>query len=90
MIEQRQADRTDLSDTQVDIIDVESGVEFSGEGLNVSCTGLSFRSEMEPPVGADMKITLKGTRGLKADLRVTRVEKKDGRFAVAGQLSRQR
>lgn len=90
MIEQRLADRTDLSDTTVQVVDVESGVEFKGEGLNLSGGGLSFSSELEPPVGADMKVTLKGARALQAELRVTRVEKKDSRFAVAGKLTRQR
>jgi PilZ domain len=90
MIEQRLADRTDLSDTTVQVVDVESGVEFRGEGLNVSGGGLSFKSELEPPVGADMKVTLKGARTLSGELRVTRVEKQDSGYAVAGKLSRQR
>jgi hypothetical protein len=90
MIEQRLADRTELSDTTVQVVDVESGVEFRGEGLNVSGGGLSFRSELEPPIGADMKVTLKGARSLSAELKVTRVEKQDSGFAVAGTLSRQR
>lgn len=90
MIEQRQSDRTELSDTVVEVIDIESGVEFSGEGLDLSGSGLAFRSPMEPPLGADIKVTLKGTRALTADLRVTRVESRGGRYAVAGTLSRQR
>lgn len=90
MIEQRQSDRTELHDTLVEVIDMESGVEFSGQGLNVSGGGLSFQSPLEPPLGADVKVTLTGPLALKADMRVTRVEPREGRYAVAGTLSRLR
>ena len=85
MIEQRAEERVELSDATVEVIDVESGVEFQALARDVSGGGLAFRSKMEPPVGADMKVSV---RGVRADLRVTRVEKQGDGFAVAGRLSR--
>lgn len=83
MHEQRDAERTQLQDT-VAVVDVESGVEFSGEGRDVSSSGLSFHAAMEPPVGADMLIDVKGK---KAMLHVTRVARTAQGYDVAGRLS---
>lgn len=90
MTEQRQDDRLTLEDMSVAVVDHESGVEFSGEGLNASAKGLAFHASMEPPVGADLQVTLRGQKNLTAALRVTRVEKKSAGFDVAGRLSRVR
>jgi hypothetical protein len=90
MTEQRQADRHSLEDTAVSVMDLESGVEFSGEGHDLSGTGLSFHASMEPPVGAELKVTLQGRENLSARLEVTRVKKDAAGFAVAGKLSKAR
>jgi hypothetical protein len=86
MNEQRQANRHSLEETSVDVVDMDSGVEFAGEACNLSGTGLSFRASMEPPVGADMKVTLKGRKNLSARLHVTRVQRDGAGFEVAGRL----
>ncbi len=85
---QRQAQRTPLQTTSVAIVDIESGVEFVGSGQDVSDTGLSMTCELEPPVGADMQVTLSGQSTLSAQLRVTRVAVDAEGFRVAGSLSR--
>jgi hypothetical protein len=88
MIDQRQADRTPLEDTTVEVVDLESGVEFSGRAHDVSSGGLSFRAAMEPPVGADMKVKLSGGASLRGELHVTRVDQTASGFRVAGRLSK--
>lgn len=87
MTEQRDAERTELQDTTVDVIDVESGVEFHGRGLDVSASGLAFHAALEPALGADMKVSLKGARSLAGELHVTRVTRTPSGFDVAGRLS---
>lgn len=88
MTEQRTDNRHDLEHTTVEVLDLESGVEFEGEASNLSGSGLSFRSVMEPPVGADMRVTLQGQEALSAQLHVTRVQPVADGFQVAGRLSR--
>jgi hypothetical protein len=83
MTEQRESERSEL-DATVAVVDVESGVEFSGAGRDVSASGISFHAELEPPVGADMLVTLKGK---KAMMHVTRVKPTAQGFDVAGRLS---
>ena len=90
MTDQRQAKRRTLEETPVAVIDIESGVEFHGAAKDVSASGLSFDSSMEPALGADMLVKMSGTEGLHATIEVTRVEPRDGRFAVAGRLINQR
>lgn len=90
MTEQRRDDRLTLEETRVAVVDHESGVEFSGEGLNASAAGLAFRATMEPPVGADLEVTLRGKKNLVAALHVTRVAKQRDGYDVAGTLSRVR
>jgi PilZ domain len=85
---QRQSERTALQTTSVAIVDVESGVSFVGDGQDVSDTGLSLTCQLEPPVGADMHVTLSGQSSLSAQLRVTRVAVDPEGFRVAGSLSR--
>jgi hypothetical protein len=90
MTEQRQDDRLTLEDTTVAVVDHESGVEFSGHGHDVSRAGLSFHASMEPPVGAELQVTLRGEQNLVGALQVTRVAAKAGGFDVAGRLSKVR
>ncbi len=84
MTEQRKEQRRTLSDTQIAVVDVESGVEFAGRGADVSASGLSFDAQMEPPVGADMLVTLTGDDNRRARLEVTRVQPTAQGFQVAG------
>jgi hypothetical protein len=85
MTEQRQEDRQDLEGT-ICVMDLESGVEFSAEGRNLSSHGLLFHADMEPPVGADMQISLSGTR---KNIRVVRVQPQErGGFDVASRITR--
>ena len=89
MTEQRQDDRQDLEATSLSVVDVESGVEFEGEGRNLSGRGVLFHSEMEPVVGADMQVTMSGGKSMRASIRVVRVEPElNGGFAVAGRITR--
>jgi hypothetical protein len=82
--EQRHEDRQDLEGTLC-VVDVESGVEFEAEARNLSGHGLLFHAAMEPPVGADMQVSLSGAR---KNIRVLRVEAEDGGFAVASRITR--
>lgn len=84
MHEQRDAERTQV-EAAVEIVDVESGVEFSGASRDVSSSGISFSASMEPPVGADMLVTMQGKKSM---MRVTRVQKAGSGFDVAGRLKR--
>jgi PilZ domain len=90
MTDQRLAERRALSDTTVCVVDHESGVQFAGAANDVSNTGLSFRTELEPPVGADMSVRLQGSTALEGTLTVTRVSPGAGGFDVAGRLFRLR
>lgn len=87
MTEQRLNDRHNLEETSVAVLDPESGVEFSGEAHNLSGAGLSFGATMEPPVGADLKVILRGQENLSARLHVTRVEAGQRGFEVSGRLT---
>ncbi|MDP1829003.1 MAG: PilZ domain-containing protein [Archangium sp.] len=86
MTEQRQDDREHLEATSVSVLDLESGVEFEGDGKNLSGHGLLFHAAMEPVVGADMQVTLSGRKSMKASVRVLRVEPKSGGFDVAARI----
>ena len=88
----RRFTRLTLEDTSVGIIDIESGVEFAGDGRDLSSEGLSFRAPLEPSLGADMQVVLSGkdTRlpPLRASFRVLRVTPAStGGWDVAGTLS---
>jgi hypothetical protein len=89
---QRRFTRLTLEDTSVGVIDVESGVEFTAEGTDLSGEGLRFRSPMEPSLGADMQVILTGSdprlAPLRATFRVLRVAKASPGWDVAGSLHR--
>lgn len=72
-------------DATVEVVDVESGVEFSGAARDLSASGLAFSAAMEPPVGADMLVSLQGKKSM---MRVTRVERSANGYDVAGRLKR--
>lgn len=86
MTEQRQDDREHLEATSISVVDLESGVEFEGDGKNLSGQGLLFHAAMEPAVGADMLVTLSGTKSMKARVRVVRVEPRSGGYDVATRI----
>lgn len=88
----RRYTRLTLEDTAVGVIDVESGVEFFGDGTDLSSEGLAFRAPMEPCVGADMQVVLRGRDArlspLRANFKVLRVTPAGaGGWDVAGTLS---
>jgi hypothetical protein len=86
--EQRSASRQQIPGTRVAIVDVESGVEFQATAHDVSPDGLRFLSVLEPPVGAEMQVTLTGEASMRASLQVLRVTKAEHGYQVAGRLSR--
>ncbi|MBM4780286.1 MAG: hypothetical protein GQE15_21505 [Archangiaceae bacterium] len=88
---QRRFTRLSLEDTTVGVVDIESGIEFSGNGKDLSSEGLAFRAPMEPSVGADMQVVLRGTdtrlEPLRASFHVLRVTPvAQGSWHVAGTL----
>lgn len=86
MINKRTDERIEVTGTNVDVMDRESGVEFRGDAKNVSGAGLMFHASMEPPVGADLDVTVGEARGA---MHVTRVAPAaGGGFDVAGRLTR--
>jgi hypothetical protein len=87
----RRFTRLTLEDTSVGVVDIESGVEFAGSGRDLSSEGLAFRSPMEPSIGADMQVVLRGKdprlEPLRASFRVMRVTPvASGQWDVAGTL----
>ena len=87
--EQRRSKRQ-ASSTNVSVVDLESGVAFSGDLRNVSLAGLLFHANMQPVVGADMELRFEhsATPQLTARLQVTRVEAHANGFDIAGSLKR--
>jgi hypothetical protein len=83
----RQEPRRPLLSTQIAVVDVESGVEFSGSGTDVSDSGISFHSNLEPALGADMSVTVEGVSAANAEMKVTRVQRDAQGFQVAGRWS---
>ncbi len=89
--EQRQQPRLHLQGTPVSVVDVESGVEFTADGMNLSGKGLMFHASLEPVVGADMQVTLESdeAKALRASIRVVRVAAHpEGGYEVAGRITR--
>ena len=85
MTEQRQDDRQHLEAASLSVIDLESGVEFAGEGRNLSGNGLLFHASMEPVVGAELHVTMQGKRSRVRVLRVLPLAQ--GGFDVAGRIT---
>jgi hypothetical protein len=90
----RHLTRLTLEDTCVQVIDVESGVEFFGAGLDLSSEGLAFRAPLEPCIGAEMQVVLNAKderlAPLRAHFRVLRVTPAStGGWDVAGTLNQE-
>lgn len=84
----KRIDERQQTTAQVDAVDFESGVEFSGAAQNMSAHGLKFHAGMEPPVGAELAVRVGDER---ANLHVTRVEAcAAGGYDVAGRLTPRR
>lgn len=81
----KRTDERQHTTAPVDVVDFESGVEFSGAARNVSAHGLKFHAGMEPPVGAELSVRVGDAR---SQMQVTRVEAcAAGGFDVAGRLT---
>jgi hypothetical protein len=84
----KRTDERQHTTAQVDIVDFESGVEFSGAAQNVSAHGLKFHAGMEPPIGAELAVRVGDER---SNMQVTRVEAcATGGYDVAGRLTPRR
>ena len=88
--EQRAAARTTPEQGRVSVVDIESGVEFSGDIHNVSLAGLLFHAKLQPVVGADMALRFEYPNAptLYARMNVVRVEPHENGFDIAGKLRR--
>jgi hypothetical protein len=84
MSEQRQHSRSSVH-TPVEVVDIESGIDFRAEAIDLSPAGLSFHAPMEPAMGAEMEVNLPfiGTAGRFTVLRITQTSTG---FHVAGVL----
>lgn len=80
---QRHANRSSL-DRQIEVLDIESGIGFRAEGVDVSEGGLAFHAPMEPAMGAQMYVTVRGAA--QAQFKVLRVEPRQSGFTVAGSI----
>lgn len=83
--DQRRQPRSPIH-TAVEVVDIESGVDFHAESIDVSSNGLSFHAPMEPAMGAEMEVTLptQGTRP--ARFTVLRIDVRGSGFDVSGSL----
>ena len=79
---QRHSSRSSL-DSSVEVLDIESGIDFRASGLDVSEGGLSFHAPMEPAMGAQMQVKVGETA---AEFKVLRIEPRENGFTVAGTL----
>ncbi len=86
--DQRNSSRSSL-DSDVEVLDIESGIGFRASGVDISDGGLSFHAPMEPALGADMYVKLGSTPAEPAEFKVLRIEPRANGFTVAG-TSRQR
>jgi hypothetical protein len=82
---QRQFTRSPLEST-VDVVDIESGIGFRADAVDICDRGLSFHAPMEPALGADMQVTL--TEAGPVDFKVLRIKPTGKGFSVAGVLGR--
>ncbi len=83
---QRHSNRSSL-DAEVEVIDIESGIDFRAEGIDVSESGLSFHASMEPALGAQMQVKLGGGGAAQAEFKVLRIVRDAQGFTVAGTSS---
>ena len=80
---QRRFNRSSI-DSPLEVLDIESGIGFRAEAVDVCDGGLSFRAPMEPALGAEMYVTLDGTA---SEFKVLRIVPGDHGFTVAGALT---
>lgn len=85
MADQREHPRSPIH-TAVEVIDIESGVDFHAETIDVSPQGLSFHAPMEPALGAEMEVTLSHVGTPRAFFTVLRIEPQGSGFNVSGSL----
>jgi hypothetical protein len=83
--DQRQQERT-RHETGVHVVDIESGVEFPAETIDVSRGGLCFHASMEPALGAEMEISFGGRSDSKSLFKVLRIDARTQGYRVAGVL----
>jgi PilZ domain len=81
--EQRSDSRDLVEQTWATVIDLESGVEFSGDVQNVSGQGVLFVSKLAPPVGAEMQVKLTGFLDRAGAMKVVRVNRASNGYEVA-------
>ena len=79
---QRNSPRTSL-DGAVEVLDIESGIEFRASAVNVSDGGLLFDAPMEPALGAQMVVSVPGQASSPQEFKVLRIEPNGPRFTVA-------
>ena len=85
--EQRQSQRSSPTRAAVSITDVESGVEFNGDVMNVSLGGVMLHAPMQPVIGADLELKFEHPESPMLRLQVVRVERQREGFDIAGHLS---
>lgn len=89
--EQRQSTRSVPSSAMgVSVVDLESGVEFTGDIRNLSSAGALFHADLSPVVGADMDLAIVRPDApmLLAKFQVVRVQAQAQGFDIAGQFQR--
>ncbi len=70
----------------VSVVDVESGVAFSGDVRNVSLAGLLFHAHMQPVVGADMELRFADCDAPMIRAHVVRVDASADGFDIASEI----
>ena len=83
---QRRFNRSSI-DSPVEVLDIESGIGFRADAVDVSDGGLAFRAPMEPALGAQMYVTLGDGSGTPSEFKVLRIVPSDHGFTVAGALT---
>jgi hypothetical protein len=71
-------------ESDVYVVDIESGVEFHADAIDTCRGGLSFHAPMEPALGAEMEVTFPGRPA--TAFRVLRIDMASEGFTVAGTL----
>lgn len=84
--EQRRSPRA-LFTTDIAVIDVESGVDFTGQALDASEGGLAFYAKMEPALGAEMEVIVPGMTPCRAVFTAARINRTDHGFFIAGPMT---
>lgn len=85
--DQRSRSRSPIH-TRVEVVDVESGVDFHAESIDLSSNGLAFHAPMEPALGAEMQVVLPALGTGPVGFTVLRIDAAGGGFNVAGVLDR--